>query len=125
MKGGLMKVWSKGLGSIELKLDFSSYSVRKDGNQTYIEGLITDPVYWDFRITMTKEDIKGLLHVATQWHMILFFLSNMSEMMKFFFQSIIKRLYYLTNPFKKIASIIKSNALTTYHAHGRGYGSTS
>jgi hypothetical protein len=63
-----MKVWSKGLGKTELVLDFDGYTVEwndKDAQQQiHIKGVIRDPVVWDFRITVTKEDLPGLLRLA-------------------------------------------------------------
>ena len=79
-----MKVWSKGLGQLELVLDFSKYTVRRDGGQIFIEGIITDPVYWDFRITLTGDDVPGLLHVATNRPMIGMLLRNLSKILGFF-----------------------------------------
>lgn len=76
-----MKVWSKGLGKIELILDFEKYHVEKevkeDGEKIYIKGVITEPVIWDFRITMTKEDIPGLLHIALDPVIMKLFIRNM------------------------------------------------
>jgi len=79
-----MKVWSKGLGKIELILDFSEYTVRREGEDILIEGVITDPVYWDFRITMSGADVPGLLHVALNRTMIGMFLVNVSKVFGFF-----------------------------------------
>ena len=76
-----MKVWSKGLGKIELILDFKTYYVesekKEDEEYVYIKGVITDPVIWDFRITMTKEDIPGLLNIAINRTIIFMFLKNL------------------------------------------------
>lgn len=76
-----MKVWSKGLGNIELVLDFEKYWVETenvDGKENvYIKGVITDPVFWDFRITMDKSDIPGLLNVAINRLMIMMFVKNL------------------------------------------------
>lgn len=76
-----MKVWSKGLGNIELVLDFENYRVEtenQDGQEkVHIKGIITDPVFWDFRITMDRSDIPGLLHVAINRLMIMLFIKNL------------------------------------------------
>ncbi|MEW5946234.1 MAG: hypothetical protein AB1742_08555 [bacterium] len=76
-----MRVWSKGLGNIELILDFEKYRVERENSGSeekfFIKGMITDPVVWDFRITMTREDIPGLLHIALNQNIMLMFLKNL------------------------------------------------
>ncbi|MFH1537625.1 MAG: hypothetical protein ABIH66_01610 [bacterium] len=88
-----MKVWSKGLGNIELILDFEKYRVETenvDGKENvYIKGVITDPVFWDFRITMDKSDIPGLLHVAINRLMIMMFVKNLKMTIVSAFRSLL------------------------------------
>ncbi|MEW6201404.1 MAG: hypothetical protein AB1546_05480 [bacterium] len=90
-----MKVWSKGLGDIELILDFEKYRIEKEksaeGEKIYIKGIITDPVYWDFRITMTKNDVPGLLNIALNSSIILLFLRNIRASMSFIFRRFVLR----------------------------------
>lgn len=97
-----MKVWSKGLGKIELILDFEKYhverEVKEDGEKIYIKGVITEPVIWDFRITMTKDDIPGLLNIALDPIIMMLFIKNLRTS----FRSSLRRLLRL-NPKEKIA----------------------
>ena len=90
-----MKVWSKGLGNIELILDFEKYHIEREksveGEKIYIKGIITDPVYWDFRITMTKDDVPGLLNIALDTNIILLFLRNIRASLSFIFRRFILR----------------------------------
>ena len=67
-----MKLWSKGLGRTELKMDFRTYQVTQapDSSNVFISGNITDPVNWEFRITMTPEDVAGLIKIAMSVSMI-------------------------------------------------------
>lgn len=96
-----MKVWSKGLGKIELILDFEKYHVEKglkeDGEKVYIKGLITEPVIWDFRITMTKEDIPGLLNIALNPIIMKLFIKNI----KTTFRSAWKRIFRINSTHKR------------------------
>ena len=75
-----MRIWSKGLGKMELVMDFEKIYVERedteDGERVYIKGTITDPVIWDFRITMTEDDIPGLLNVALDKKIIAMFLKR-------------------------------------------------
>jgi len=75
-----MKIWSKGLGKMELVMDFEKIYVEREetdeGEQIYIKGKITDPVIWDFRITMTEDDIPGLLNVALDKKILAMFLKR-------------------------------------------------
>ena len=60
-----MKLWSRGLGTTELKMDFRYYKITKDpdSGNVLVSGTITDPVNWEFRITMEPEDIPGFMKV--------------------------------------------------------------
>ena len=60
-----MKLWSRGLGRQELKMDFMAYEVSKDGEEIVIAGRITDPVNWEFWIRFDEHDVPGLVRVAT------------------------------------------------------------
>jgi hypothetical protein len=75
-----MKVWSKGLGRVELVLDFGKYRVErgkeKERDRFHIKGVITEPVVWDFRITMTTEDVRGLFRIAFNRHMLIMVLKG-------------------------------------------------
>ena len=59
-----MKLWSRGLGKQELKMDFMKYDVRREGHEVVISGRITDPVNWDFWIRFDENDVPGLVRVA-------------------------------------------------------------
>jgi hypothetical protein len=61
----IMKLWSRGLGTTEIKMDFRYYKITKDpySNNVLVSGTITDPVNWEFRITMEPEDIPGFMKV--------------------------------------------------------------
>ena len=60
-----MKLWSRGLGQQELKMDFMRYAISKEGQEIVISGRITDPVNWDFWIRFDEDDVPGLVRVAT------------------------------------------------------------
>ena len=59
-----MKLWSRGLGKQELKMNFMDYDVRREGQEVVISGRITDPVNWDFWIRFDENDVPGLIRVA-------------------------------------------------------------
>jgi len=58
-----MKLWSRGLGRTELKMDCRYYTVKYDPlkEDVYIIGTITDPVNWEFRVTLQPDDIPGMM----------------------------------------------------------------
>lgn len=60
-----MKLWSRGLGRQELRMDFMRYAISKEGQEIVISGRITDPVNWDFWIRFDEDDVPGLVRVAT------------------------------------------------------------
>ncbi|GAF92993.1 unnamed protein product [marine sediment metagenome] len=59
-----MKLWSRGLGKQELKMDFMRYDIKREGQEIVISGRITDPVNWDFWIRFDEDDVPGLVRVA-------------------------------------------------------------
>jgi hypothetical protein len=59
-----MKLWSRGLGKQELKMNFMDYDIRREGQEVVISGRITDPVNWDFWIRLDEDDVPGLVRVA-------------------------------------------------------------
>lgn len=60
-----MRLWSRGLGKQELKMDFMRYAISREGQEVVISGRITDPVNWDFWIRFDEDDVPGLVRVAT------------------------------------------------------------
>jgi len=67
-----MKLWSRGLGKTELNMDFIYYKVLKDktSDDVYVIGKITDPVNWEFKITIGPNDIAGLTKIFFNWCVI-------------------------------------------------------
>jgi hypothetical protein len=59
-----MKLWSRGLGKQQLKMDFMRYEITQDGDEIVISGRITEPVNWDFWIRFDEDDVPGLIRVA-------------------------------------------------------------
>ena len=60
-----MRMWSAGLGSEEtaLVLDFTKADFKREGDKVFITGVVREPVAWEFKLTITKEDVPGILHV--------------------------------------------------------------
>jgi hypothetical protein len=59
-----MKLWSRGLGKQELKMNFMDYDVRREEQEVVISGRIIDPVNWEFWIRFNEDDVPGLIRVA-------------------------------------------------------------
>jgi hypothetical protein len=88
-----MKMWSRGLGRTELKMDCRYYTVKNDpvGENVYIIGKITDPVNWEFRVTLEPEDIPGLVKMFMNYCVI-----------KLTFKNLYKYFIYLFNRSKYV-----------------------
>jgi len=55
----------------------------EDGEMTYcVKGTIQEPVVWEFIITMTKEDIPGLMMMALNRTILSMFFSNLKSFME-------------------------------------------
>lgn len=87
-----MKIWSKGLGTMVLLMDFRNYYVEMDdAGDLFIKGQITDPVFWNFVITVKREDIKGVANIALKPRFLLYLLGNVHWMLKFFFEKLFRK----------------------------------
>lgn len=82
-----MKLWSRGLGKTELEMDFRYYQVKSNvaSENVYIIGKITDPVNWEFRITLGPEDIPGLIKMFMNFGVIKLALKNMYKYIIYLF----------------------------------------
>jgi hypothetical protein len=83
-----MKVWSRGLGKTELLIDLRYYEAKKDPNSAnvFIIGNITDPVNWEFKITLEPVDIEGFLKFAFKPSLIWIVLKNLYRGIGYFFK---------------------------------------
>ena len=87
-----MRIWSKGLGKMVLTMDFRNYYTELDpGGNLLIKGQITDPVFWNFVITVKKDDIRGLANIVFKFRFLIYLVSNVPNMVKFFFQKLFRK----------------------------------
>lgn len=84
-------MWSKGLGKIELVVDFSHYKVVSEDSATVIKGVTNEPVQWNFTITLEQDDIAGLLNVLFKRKTLLFTLRNFRIGLQFVYQKLFQR----------------------------------
>ncbi len=96
-----MKIWSKGLGMMVLNMEFRHYYVEIKDGCLLIKGQITDPVMWNFVITVEKDDIRGLANIIFKGRFLAFLGKNIHYFLLFFFEKIFKRKAY-THPEKNI-----------------------
>lgn len=59
-----MKLWSKGLGTKTLVLNLREGVPNVASDGLMIKGTIKEPVWWDYTITMTDQDLIDILEVA-------------------------------------------------------------
>ena len=71
-----MEVWSRGLGNTALNLELGKGEVEIRESAVVIKGVIGKPVFWDYSITMEKEDIFGFLDVLTRPSFIRFLMGS-------------------------------------------------
>ena len=73
-----MKMWSRGLGKTELKMDCRYYQVESEpgSSDVFVIGKITDPVNWEFRVTVEPEDIPGMMKLFFTKSMLMLVAKN-------------------------------------------------
>lgn len=87
-----MRIWSKGLGKMVLTMDFRKYYTELDpGGDLLIKGQITEPVFWNFVITVKKDDIRGLANIVFKFRFLIYLVSNVPNMVKFFFLKLFRK----------------------------------
>ncbi len=86
-----MKMWSEGLGKMELVVDFCRYTVVTEGEDTVIKGTTDEPVQWEFTAKFRNEDIPGLLNVLFKPTTLKFILKNVKVLFRFFFEKMFMR----------------------------------
>ena len=86
-----MKIWSKGLGTMTIAMDFRKSYVALENGNLLIKGQITDPVFWNYVITVKKDDIRGLANMFLKPSFLAFGGRNIGLVLKFFFQKIFRR----------------------------------
>ncbi|MFO7963675.1 MAG: hypothetical protein R6U50_07130 [Desulfobacterales bacterium] len=89
-----MKIWSKGLGTMVLNMEFRHYYVEIKDGCLLIKGRIEDPVMWNFVITIEKEDIRGLANVIFKGRFLAFLGKNLHYFAVFFFEKLFRRSAY-------------------------------
>ena len=82
-----MKLWSRGLGRTELKMDCRYYVVKADplSEDIHIIGKITDPVNWEFKVTLDPEDIPGLTKIFFNFCVIKLVVKNLYKYVIYLF----------------------------------------
>ena len=89
-----MKMWSQGLGKMELVVDFCHYAVVKEDDDTVIKGITDEPVQWEFTARFNGDDIPGLLNMFFKRETLLFVLKNMKVLLQFAFEKLFMRAKY-------------------------------
>ncbi|HKZ51518.1 MAG TPA: hypothetical protein VJ256_07155 [Dehalococcoidia bacterium] len=59
-----MKLWSKGLGRRTLVIRLGEAQIVREKGELLLRGVIKEPVWWDYAITMTEEDVMDFFKVA-------------------------------------------------------------
>ena len=92
-----MKVWSKGLGKMVLEMDLRRYYLEVDNasGDLLIKGKITEPVLWDFKFTLEKSDIPGLIRIALQRNTLAYVVKNSYMSFVFVYEKMFKKEKYL------------------------------
>jgi hypothetical protein len=86
-----MKIWSKGLGTMVLNMEFRNYYVEVKNGSLFIKGQITSPVTWNFVITVEKDDIRGLANIIFKKRFLAFLGKNLHYFIVFLFEKVFRR----------------------------------
>ena len=79
-----MRFWSKGLGDRELIIDLSRGNITTENGDVYMRGVITEPVTWNYEITLFDTDVRGILRVAISFQALIYFAKNIGMVGTYF-----------------------------------------
>jgi hypothetical protein len=68
-----MRVWSRGLGRVELAMDVKKVVTVFDGKALYLTGRTEPPVGWDFVVIIGPSEAGALVKLMLQYKVGLFF----------------------------------------------------
>jgi len=86
-----MRMWSQGLGKMELVIDFCHYAVVQEDDDTVIKGITNEPVEWEFTARFDRDDIPGLLNMFFKRETLTFALKNIKYLFRFVFEKLFMR----------------------------------
>jgi hypothetical protein len=86
-----MKMWSQGLGKIELEVNARSMDIVLEDGQTKVKGVTQAPVEWNYIVTLEKDDIPAILHLALKWKTIQYVLRHIRQVLMFFMEKLFRR----------------------------------
>lgn len=74
-----MEMWSKGLGRTELGMNPNLCEISKDPNSEnlIVYGNVTEPVDWEFKITIRPEDLPGIIKLSLSFPVIKHFIKHL------------------------------------------------
>ena len=58
-----MEFWSRGLGKSTVNLRFEEGEVENCGDTVVITGMMGEPVFWEYRTTLTEQDLFDVIHI--------------------------------------------------------------
>lgn len=79
-----MRFWSKGLGERELVIELDKGNLSREEGKVIMRGVITEPVAWNYEVTLFGEDIRGILRVMMTPQAIIYFLKNITGLFTYF-----------------------------------------
>jgi hypothetical protein len=80
-----MRFWSKGLGDRELVIDLSRGNLSNEpNNEVVMRGIISEPVKWNYEVTLFDTDVRGILRVALTWQALVYFAKNIGGLGAYF-----------------------------------------
>ena len=88
-------------------MDFKKSYVEMEEGNLLIKGQITDPVFWNYVITVEKNDIRGLANMFFKPGFLFFGARHFVLVLKFFFQKVFKREMF-AHPEKNIEIVKES-----------------
>ena len=80
-----MRFWSKGLGDRELVIDLSRGNLSNEpNNEVVMRGIISEPVKWNYEVTLFDTDVRGILRVALTPQALIYFAKNIGGLGQYF-----------------------------------------
>ena len=71
-------------------MDFFKSAVTREGDTVFVRGTVQQPVNWNFEITLTGDDVVGLLRVICTTAVLRHFVRNIEGVFRFVWDKLVQ-----------------------------------
>ncbi len=86
-----MKMWTQGLGNVELVIYPKDMEAELIEGNTVMTGITAEPIQWNYTITLVKEDVPAVMNVIFQKNTLLWAYRNKGIIISSIFKALFSK----------------------------------